>query len=101
MSTGHGMTTRINPRLVDDLERYGAQDVVNCYQCGNCSAACPFSEGPFTFPRRSMKFLQLGLEDRLRGTLEPWLCYYCGECSEQCPRGAEPGATMMSMRRRL
>lgn len=48
-----------------------------------------------------MRYLQMGLEQRLKGTLEPWLCYYCGECSEECPRGAEPGETMMSMRRWL
>ena len=41
------------------------------------------------------------LEDKLKGSLEPWLCYYCGECSEECPRGAEPGETMMSLRRWL
>ncbi len=95
------MAVRANPMLIEDLERYGAQDVAKCYHCGNCSAACPFSQGPFIFPRRSMRYLQLGLEERLRSTLEPWLCYYCGECSEQCPRGAEPGETMMSMRRWL
>jgi ferredoxin len=95
------MAARVNPRLIDELERYGAQDVAKCYHCGNCSAVCPFSREPFLFPRRSMRFLQLGLEDRLRGTLEPWLCYYCGECSDQCPRGAEPGETMMSVRRWL
>ncbi len=95
------MAVRANPKLIDDLERYGAQDVVKCYHCGNCSAACPFSEEPFLFPRKSMRYLQMGLERRLRANLEPWLCYYCGECSEQCPRGAEPGETMMSMRRWL
>ena len=48
-----------------------------------------------------MRFLQMGLEEKLEGNLEPWLCYYCGECSEQCPRDAEPGETMMSLRRWL
>jgi ferredoxin len=43
----------------------------------------------------------MGLEDRLRSSFGPWLCYYCGECTEQCPRGAEPGETMMSLRRWL
>jgi quinone-modifying oxidoreductase, subunit QmoC len=95
------MPVRANPKLIDDLERYGAQDVQKCYHCGNCSAACPFSQEPFIFPRKSMRYLQMGLESRLRANLEPWLCYYCGECSEQCPRGAEPGETMMSMRRWL
>jgi heterodisulfide reductase subunit C/quinone-modifying oxidoreductase subunit QmoC len=95
------MAVRANPRLVEELEQYGAQDVHKCYHCGNCSAVCPFSRGPFLFPRKSMRYLQMGLEQKLLGTLEPWLCYYCGECSEQCPREAEPGETMMSMRRWL
>lgn len=95
------MAIRVNPKLITELEKYGAEDVQNCYHCGNCSAACPFSKEPFIIPRRSMRHLQMGLEDKLRGTLEPWLCYYCGECSQQCPRGAEPGETMMSLRRWL
>ncbi len=95
------MAIRANPRLIEELALYGAQDVNQCYHCGNCSAACPFSKEPFLFPRRSMRYLQMGLEEKLVGDLEPWLCYYCGECSEQCPREAEPGETMMSMRRWL
>ena len=95
------MAIRVNPKLIDDLEVYGAQDVSKCYHCGNCSAVCPFSEEPYIFPRRSMRYLQMGLEKKLESSLEPWLCYYCGECSEDCPRGAEPGETMMSLRRWL
>lgn len=95
------MAVLSNPRLIGELEKYGAEHVSKCYHCGNCSATCPFSQEPFLFPRKSMRFLQMGLEDKLKGNLEPWLCYYCGECSEQCPREAEPGETMMSMRRWL
>jgi nitrate reductase gamma subunit len=43
----------------------------------------------------------MGLGRKLETTLEPWLCYYCGQCSEQCPRQADPGETMMSIRRWL
>ncbi len=95
------MAVRANPMLVDDLRRYGAEDVSKCYHCGNCTAACQLSGDAFRFPRRAMRALQMGLEDRLRSSLDPWLCYYCGDCSEQCPRGADPGETMMSMRRWL
>lgn len=95
------MPVRVNPKLIGTLERYGAQDVSKCYHCGNCSAVCPFSKAPYVFPRRSMRFLQMGLEKRLEGSLEPWLCYYCGQCSQDCPRDAEPGETMMSLRRWL
>ena len=95
------MAVRANPNLIDDVKHFGAGDVVKCYQCGNCSAACTRSEGEHVFPRKSVRYLQLGLEKPLRSSLEPWLCYYCGECSDQCPRGAEPGETMMSIRRWL
>ncbi len=95
------MAIRANPKLIDEIERYGAQDVSNCYHCGNCSAACPFSKEPHIIPRRSMRALQMGLEQKLEHELEPWLCYYCGECSAECPRDAEPGETMMSLRRWL
>ena len=95
------MTVRANPKLIDELEIYGAQDVSKCYHCGNCSAACPFSKEPYIFPRKSMRYLQMGLEEKLKGELEPWLCYYCGECSDECPRDADPGETMMSLRRWL
>jgi ferredoxin/nitrate reductase gamma subunit len=95
------MAARANPKLIDDLEHFGASDVVKCYQCGNCSAACTHSADAHVFPRKSMRYLQMGLEKPLRSTLDPWLCYYCGECSDQCPRGAEPGETMMGIRRWL
>jgi len=95
------MAVRVNPMLVEELEHYGAEDVSKCYHCGNCTATCPLSQERFLFPRRCMRYLQMGLEKQLRSSLEPWLCYYCGECSEQCPREAQPGETMMSMRRWL
>ena len=95
------MATQIKPGLSDELRAYGSEDVDKCYNCGNCSAVCVHSEAPHILPRRSMHALQLGLEDKLKGQVEPWLCYYCGECSEQCPKEAEPGETMMSMRRWL
>jgi len=95
------MAIRVNPMLVSELEKYGAEDVQNCYHCGNCSAVCTHSDELWVFPRKPMRLLQMGLEERLRRSLDPWLCYYCGQCSTQCPRGAEPGETMMSLRRWL
>jgi ferredoxin len=95
------MAIRVNPKLIDELEHFGSEDVQNCYHCGNCSAVCPHTDDLFVFPRKPMRYLQMGLEKKLERSLTPWLCYYCGQCSAQCPREAEPGETMMSMRRWL
>jgi quinone-modifying oxidoreductase, subunit QmoC len=95
------MATAIKPGLVDELRAFGAEDVSKCFNCGSCSAVCVHSDGDYILPRRSLHAAQLGLEDKLKSSLEPWLCYYCGECSEQCPKEADPAETMMSMRRWL
>jgi heterodisulfide reductase subunit C/quinone-modifying oxidoreductase subunit QmoC len=95
------MAIRVNPGYIDVLEKFGAEDVQLCYQCGDCSTVCPHADEIYKFPRKSMRQMQMGLEERIETTLEPWLCYYCGQCSEQCPREADPGETMMSLRRWL
>jgi len=95
------MAIRVNPRFIDVVARFGAEDVQLCYHCGDCSTVCPHADEVFKFPRKSMRSLQMGLEQKIETTLEPWLCYYCGQCSEQCPREADPGETMMSLRRWL
>jgi len=95
------MAIRVNPTFIDELDRFGAEDVQLCYQCGDCSTVCPHADDVYKFPRKSMRSLQMGLERKIETTLEPWLCYYCGQCSTQCPREADPGETMMSLRRWL
>lgn len=91
----------IDPGLYEQVAKFGAKDMEICMQCGNCSAACPLSQGVDTFPRKIYRCLQLGLKKQLLSAPEPWLCYYCGECNTDCPRGAEPAETMMAVRRWL
>lgn len=95
------MAIRVNPSFIDVLDKYGAEDVQLCYQCGDCSTVCAHADEVFNFPRKSMRHLQMGLDQKIETTIEPWLCYYCGQCTEQCPREADPGETMMSLRRWL
>lgn len=93
------MSVLVNTRLLGDLKRFGAFDVTACFNCGNCTAVCPLSGGDATFPRRIIRYGQIGARQQLLSSKELWLCYYCGECSETCPRQAEPGEYMASARR--
>ncbi len=95
------MSVKPDPALLKDLKKFGLSDVNKCYQCGTCTATCPLSTTNNAFPRKLMKYVQLGLKDKLKASPEPWLCYYCGDCSEKCPRGAQPGENMMAVRRYL
>ena len=72
-----------------------------CFNCGNCTAICPFTSTEYPFPRNMIRLVQIGGADKLKQSIDPWLCYYCGDCSQTCPKGAEPGEVMMSLRRWL
>jgi ferredoxin len=90
---------RVDHALLPELRRYGAFDVDACFNCGTCTAICPLSAEGETFPRRMIRYAQVGMRDQLLASRELWLCYGCSECSETCPRQAEPGDFMAAARR--
>ena len=95
------MSAQVNPDLLINLKNFGVEDASACFNCGNCTAICNLSSESVPFPRKVIRYLQLGLKDKLFQSPEPWLCYYCGDCSETCPRQANPGEVMMGLRRYL
>ncbi len=95
------MSVRVDPGIVTELAHYGGETAVKCFNCGNCTAICALSKDDAVFPRRYIRYMQLGVRDKMLESVDPWLCYYCGDCSSTCPREAEPGKLMMASRRWL
>lgn len=93
------MSIVVDAELMKDLRAYGAFDISACFNCGNCSAVCPLSNGRSSFPRRMIRLGQLGAKEELLSKQEMWLCYNCGECTQTCPRQADPGSYMAALRR--
>ncbi len=91
--------TPLDLGLYPDIQRYGASDVSACFSCGTCTASCPLSETDSTFPRRMIRYAQLGMKDALLSSKELWACYQCGECAETCPTQADPSEFMAATRR--
>ncbi|MDR3568734.1 MAG: 4Fe-4S dicluster domain-containing protein [Syntrophobacteraceae bacterium] len=95
------MSNRVDLNLIRELEEFGLKDAGKCYNCGNCTAICDLSTPENPFPRKMVRYVQLGQKELILKSPEPWLCYYCGDCSIRCPREADPGETMMVLRRYL
>src|SRR3972149_8696842 len=93
------MTVRADPQLLSNLKRFGTVNIESCFNCGNCTAICPLSSDSESFPRRMIRYAQLGLGERLLSSKELWMCYACGECTQTCPRQAQPGEFMATARR--
>ncbi|HEX9107418.1 MAG TPA: 4Fe-4S dicluster domain-containing protein [Longimicrobiales bacterium] len=90
---------RLDPDLLADIKHFGAADVSACFSCGNCTAICSLSDNDGTFPRRMIRYAQLGMKDALVSSKELWACYHCGTCSDHCPTQADPAAFMAAARR--
>jgi len=93
------MTTLVDTELLADVQRFGAGDVSACFSCGTCTAICPLSDNDGTFPRRIIRYAQVGMKDELLSSKELWTCYHCGLCSDSCPTEADPGEFMAAARR--
>ncbi len=86
------------PDFAEELQKFGADHVLDCFNCGTCAAICPlFSDH---FPRRLIRFTQIGAKDRiLENPKELWRCLHCGLCTQTCPRGADPGEVILALKR--
>jgi ferredoxin len=93
------VTTFIDTDLLADVQRFGAGDVSACFSCGTCTAICPLTDNDGTFPRRIIRYAQVGMRDELLSSKELWTCYHCGLCSDSCPTEADPGEFMAAARR--
>ena len=83
--------------VIDIIKEEGGDILKLCYQCGVCSATCPWNLVRSFIVRRVMHQAQLGLVDF--EAEEMWLCATCGACVQRCPRGVEIIDIMRALRR--
>ncbi len=82
---------------VDIIKEEGGDLLKFCYQCGMCTASCPWNLVREFGVRKIMHQGQLGLIDFEDEDI--WTCATCGACVQNCPRGVEIIDVMRAMRR--
>ncbi len=72
--------------------------VAPCYQCGSCTATCPWGllKEDAINVRRLIRRAQLGI-DQEEGAM--WWCTTCRACELLCPRGVPIADVMLALRR--
>ena len=80
----------VNPfaEAAEAIIEAGGDALKACYQCGCCTATCPWNLVRSFLVRRLIHEAQIGLLVEL-GAEDVWLCATCGACVERCPRGVE------------
>ncbi len=74
------------------------ENVMSCYQCGECTAGCPAAFAMDIAPNQVMRMAQLGMVDELLESKSIWLCAGCETCATRCPRGVALSKVMDACR---
>ena len=75
-----------------------AADYRTCYQCGQCTAACPSGADLEHGPRRVIRLILTQQADRLLECDDVWRCTGCGSCSPVCPMELDVAAALARLR---
>lgn len=81
-----------------EIERISGENVLSCYQCGECTAGCPAAFAMDISPNQVMRMSQLGLKDEVLSSSAIWLCAGCETCATRCPRGVALSKVMDACR---
>ncbi len=76
---------RPTSELLRRVEAESGVEVGACYGCKKCSNGCPLTFAMDLHPYQVVRYVQLGLLDRLQGCRTIWLCASCHTCVTRCP----------------
>lgn len=83
--------------LAKEVEEISGENIFGCYQCGTCSASCPYGEDMDLTPDEVIRYVILDREEVLHSKTI-WLCSACFACAERCPRDINITKVMEALR---
>ena len=86
--------------FVREIEQLSGQNILQCYQCGECSAGCPIAAEMDVLPNHIIRLIQLGQSEEVMAAQSPWLCASCFTCFVRCPKGVDIASLMEAVRLR-
>ncbi len=85
---------------VSTIIEYGGHNILNCIQCGACSAVCPGVKAGFPLLCRTLiRHLLNGELEEIIEDSSSWGCQACNRCTEICPRDVRPQEVVFAFRR--
>jgi heterodisulfide reductase subunit C len=83
--------------LIKEVEDLCGENLYGCYQCGTCSAGCPFIDEMDLSPDEVIRYVILDRAEVLNSKTI-WLCSSCFACAERCPRDINITKIMEALR---
>jgi heterodisulfide reductase subunit C len=74
-------------------------EVNRCYQCLTCTLGCPLAFAMDLKPHEILRYVQLGVKEKVLRASTLWLCASCETCATRCPQEIEIVKVMDLLRR--
>lgn len=84
--------------FVRRVEEESGQKVSECYQCGNCTAGCPYTFAYDIPVNQVMRLVQIGQKKVILDSKAIWLCATCESCTTRCPNNIDVARVMDVLR---
>lgn len=84
--------------FVSEVEKESQQNISLCYQCGNCTAGCPYTSFYDFTVSQVMRLVQAGQRDTVLSCKSLWLCATCESCTTRCPNEIDVARIMDVLR---
>jgi Fe-S oxidoreductase len=81
---------------IEMIRQAGGDAFRKCFQCGLCTAGCPWNNVRNFMPHRKITESRFGLVEL--GEEDWWLCSTCNMCVSRCPRGVAITDVMRAVR---
>ncbi len=92
------ITKSYDADFVRQVEEESGQIMSQCYQCGNCTAGCPYT---FVYDQpvnQIMRLVQAGQKETVLKSKSLWLCATCESCTTRCPNNIDVAHIMDVLR---
>ncbi|MCF8067079.1 MAG: 4Fe-4S dicluster domain-containing protein [Desulfobacterales bacterium] len=88
----------VDAAFTAEVEERSGQIMSQCYQCGNCTAGCPYTFAYDIPVNQIMRLIQLGQRDTVLKCRSLWLCATCQSCTTRCPNNIDVAGVMDHLR---
>jgi len=92
------LSQSIDDNFIRQVKEESGQDPDRCYQCGNCTAGCPYTQF-YDYPvSMVMRLIQAGQRETVLNSKAIWLCATCETCTTRCPCEIDVAQVMDTLR---
>jgi heterodisulfide reductase subunit C len=92
------ITKTYDADFVRQVEEESGQNMSLCYQCGNCTAGCPYTFVYDIPVNQIMRLVQTGQKETVLKCKSLWLCATCESCTTRCPNNIDVAHIMDVLR---